>query len=243
MSVSKLGPMSTHLDAAVKEIRNLTKCSKHWMCRGKRSIAIAATMLHQNEIIAIPTDTIYGLAGVVSSTSSIKQLYEIKQRDQDKPLSISVHSASAIKMWGVVDHLPPDLLPLMLPGPFTVILKRTPHLNPALNPNHDTVGIRVPQFDFIQNVSEIVGPLALTSANVSNEPSCLYPSEFQSLWPKLGGIFYDSSRFGRSTDNLRKGSTIVDLSIPNYYKIERHGVGEKKLILFLEQYGLKRCPV
>lgn len=223
----KLGPMTNFLNAAASEVEVSKNFNNHhWICKGKRSLAVAITLLQQNEIIAIPTDTIYGLAGIVSSTSSIEKLYEIKKRDKDKPLSISVNNINDIKKWGIVDHLPQDLLSLILPGPITIIVKRTPALNPALNPNHDTVGIRIPSFKFISYISAITGPLALTSANLSNEKSCLYASEFQNLWPMLGGIFYDSNNFGKSKSKSksRKGSTIVDLSKPGYYKIVRAGI-------------------
>ncbi|OAD52949.1 YrdC domain-containing protein, mitochondrial [Eufriesea mexicana] len=232
--------MATFLENASEEIQVLSKHNKHWTCKGKRSIAIAAKLLEQNEIIAIPTDTIYGLAGTLSSTS-IKKLYEIKQRDINKPLSISVNNVKNIKQWGIVDHLSDKMLTQILPGPYTIILKRTAALNPALNPNHDTIGIRVPKYKFINCVSKIVGPLVLSSANISNEKNCLYASEFKHLWPTLGGIFHDSDRYGRSKNSFRKGSTIVDLSEPQCYKIIRHGIGKEYLISLLEQYHLQNC--
>nr|XP_012141564.1 PREDICTED: yrdC domain-containing protein, mitochondrial [Megachile rotundata] len=232
--------MKTLLNSASMDLKTLRKSNKHWNCRGRRSVAIAATLLQQNSIVAIPTDTVYGLAGVVSNNATIQMLYNIKSRDTSKPLSISVSSVSDIKMWGITDHLPADLLPTILPGPYTVILKRTPALNPALNPDIDTVGIRVPKFHFINCVSRLTGPLALTSANESNEPSCLYASEFEKLWPLLGGIFYDGTIHGRSNERLRKGSTIVDLSQPGCYKIVRRGVGALSLCITLKHFGLEK---
>lgn len=135
--------------------------------------------------------------------------------------------------------MPCKLLPAILPGPYTVILKRTPALNPSLNPGIDTVGIRVPKFQFINLLSKVVGPLALTSANLSNEPSCLEATEFEKLWPQLGGIFYASDTVGHRRETLRTGSTIIDLSCPEYYKIVRYGVGASPIIKFLQNYGLK----
>ncbi|XP_017891020.1 yrdC domain-containing protein, mitochondrial [Ceratina calcarata] len=232
--------MSAFLDGAAMELDHVKGISgNHWICKGKRSVAIAATLLQRNEIIAIPTDTIYGLAGLASSDSSIERLYAIKNRDRTKPLSICVGRLSHIERWAVVDHLPRKLLSIILPGPYTIVLRRTPALNPALNPNHETVGIRIPNFKFIHCVSEITGPLALTSANLSSEDSCLFASEFEHLWPKLGGVFHDCDRFGKSSKKLRTGSTIVDLSEPNRYKIIRYGVGAKSLIKFLHMYGIR----
>lgn len=241
VSAACLGPMKTLLNSTKKELKMLNLQDKHWNCRGRRSVAVATTLLQKNLIIAIPTDTVYGLAGVVSNNESIKLLYAIKNRDTNKPLSISVSSVSDIKTWGVTDHLPADLLSSILPGPYTVILKRTPALNPALNPDIDTVGIRVPNFKFINCISKLIGPLALTSANESNEPNCLYASEFEKLWPLIGGIFYDGTIYGRSSELSRRGSTIIDLSQPGCYKVVRKGVNLSHLCNVLNKFRLKKA--
>lgn len=232
----EVGPMSTFINSAHKEVEALNWHGNHWMCKGKRTMAAAVALLEKNEIIAIPTDTIYGLACLVSSTSAIEKLYEIKKREVDKPLSICVSNLKDIKTWGIVDHVPISLLSWLLPGPYTIILKRTPALNPALNPNHDTVGIRIPQHKFIRQVAEVAGPLALTSANISNEPSCIYALEFENLWDKLGGIFHHTKQPGKRHNYLRLGSTIIDLTEPGNYKIIRYGVRSK-----YAESMLKKC--
>lgn len=236
----EVGPMSTFLNSAHEEVEALKWHGNHWMCKGKRTLAVAVALLQKNEIIAVPTDTIYGLACLVSSTSAIEKLYEIKKRDVDKPLSICVSNFKDVQTWGVVDHVPISLLSWLLPGPYTIILKRTPALNPALNPNHDTVGIRVPHHKFIRRVTEIAGPLALTSANISNEPSCICASEFENLWNKLGGIFHSSKKFDKASNYFRQGSTIIDLTEPGRYKIIRYGIGaknaENRLKLYNKEY-------
>lgn len=237
MDATHFVPMEVLTNAAKEEIKQLDPSNKHWVCKGRRSLAIAIQLLQQNKIIAIPTDTVYGLAGIANEANSIQKLYKIKGRSENKPLSISIDSVENISKWGVIDHLPVNLLPLILPGPYTIVLKRTPALNPLLNPGIDTVGIRIPQFSFLTNISKIVGPLALTSANISNEPSCLYALEFEKLWSQLGGIFYSLSK--NEEERLRKGSTIVDLSYPNHFKIVRSGVAKKNLIRILRFFGLQ----
>lgn len=229
--------MTTFLNSAHAEVEAVKWHGNHWMCKGKRTLAVAVALLQRNEIIAVPTDTIYGLACLVSSTSAIEKLYEIKKREVDKPLSICVNNLQDIQTWGVVDHVPINLLSWLLPGPYTIILKRTPALNPALNPNHDTVGIRIPDYKFIRHITEVAGPLALTSANISNEPSCLYPSEFENLWNKLGGIFHDCGKFGKAHKYLRCGSTIIDLTEPGNYKIIRYGIGARNAEHQLQKYN------
>ncbi|XP_078036430.1 threonyl-carbamoyl synthesis 1 [Augochlora pura] len=237
--MEQLGPIGVVSEGAIEELKQLESTSKHWVSKGKRSISVAVKLLQEGKIIALATDTVYGLACSALNNNAIRRLYEIKGRDERKPLCISVSSVKYIKYWGVVDHLNPDLLTSLLPGPFTFVLKRQPDLNPSLNPGIDTVGIRVPDNSFINCISHIVGPLALTSANVSNKPSCLYPKEFENLWPQLDGIFYDVQESSGKSEFYRKGSTIVDLSVPNYYKIIRMGVNAGLLINRLKRVGLE----
>ena len=73
-----------------------------------------------------------------------------------------------------INTVPIDLLNELLPGPVTLILRRRDALNPFLNPNNDTVGIRIPDSPFIIELAQkFDNPIALTSANVSNEKSTL----------------------------------------------------------------------
>jgi len=75
--------------------------------------------------------------------------------------------------WSLV-NVSHDLLCELLPGPVTVVFERSPSLNPGLNPGTTLVGIRVPDSGFIRDVTRACkGPLALTSANISNAPSAV----------------------------------------------------------------------
>lgn len=134
----------------------------------------------------------------------------------------------------------------LLPGPVTVIVKRRKHapLAAELNPGVDSIGIRVPDNDFIREVRggtrirgtegdgtaardpnaipqvcrQHDGAIALTSANLSGGTSPLEVSEFQELWPALASVFDE----GPLAPN-RAGSTIVDLTEPGSFKIVRDG--------------------
>lgn len=81
------GPIKRHMNNAKETIKDLDG-AKQWFCGGYRSAAIAAQLLLDGKVIAIPTDTIYGLAGLAQNNKSIKRLYEIKKRDGSKPLAI-----------------------------------------------------------------------------------------------------------------------------------------------------------
>ena len=182
----------------------------------------AAQLVLEGKVIALPTDTVYGVAVAAQNTQAVKQLYKIKGRDRKKPVAICVNSVKSISCWGKVDGLPTGLLDALLPGPVTVVLERTLDLNPTLNSDTSKVGIRIPDSEFVLQLCKRLGtPLALTSANASNEPSSLAPEEFQSLWPHLAAVFH-CGRIGDSTSS-RAGSTVVDLSVPGKYHIVRPG--------------------
>ncbi|EZA54788.1 YrdC domain-containing protein, mitochondrial, partial [Ooceraea biroi] len=238
MKPSEMGPMRVKMNKARNELKLIDKEEKHWFCGGDRSVAMAAELLQQGKVIAIPTDTVYGLACSASNYRAIQRMYEIKRRDENKPLAICLSNVKEIGTWGIVDDIPPRIFTNLLPGPYTMCLRRTAALNSALNPGVETVGIRVPNSNFVRSVAKLVGPLALTSANVSSQPSSFHPDEFKELWPELDGIFYQSRNNRKEIEERRVGSTVVDLSRPGYYRIVRHGIGKDLLVSCLKTIGL-----
>lgn len=198
---------------------------------------LAQTLLKAGEVIAVPTDTIYGLACSATNANAINKLYAIKCRNENKPVAICVGQVCDIYKWAYIEHLPDGLLSALLPGPVTVILKCVNKLDKSVS-NHGKVGIRVPDYNFIRTVVKGLNfPLALTSANISNEPSALTVDEFQPLWDKVSAVF-DGGRlgFGKSS---RQGSTVVDLSHSGYYIIIRPGIAVNDTVLILQKFGLK----
>lgn len=208
-------------------------------CSESSSHKKAAECLAAGQVIAVPTDTIYGLACSANCPEAIKKLYKIKGRDSAKPVAICVSYIKDVRKWGQADHLTDKLLNTLLPGPVTVVLEKTELLNnPFLNPKTTKIGIRIPDHEFINKVTQIFDmPLALTSANFSNEPSTLCIKEFESLYSYLGAVF-DGGVLNKGLDSNRTGSTVVDLSNYGYYKIIRKGISYDNIVTILEENGL-----
>lgn len=203
-----------------------------------QAVSLAVKLINDGSVIALPTDTVYGLATDAQNPSAIAKLYSIKGRNLQKPIAICTYNVNDIYNWGKIGHLPSGLLESLLPGPVTVILKRTPSLICELNPNESNIAIRVPNSGFVCNiVKNLKKPIALTSANESNKPSTLKPTEFLTLWPKLDAIF-DGGVIGCSLES-RQGSTIVDLTIKNHYNIIRTGSALLNTTHILHQFDLK----
>lgn len=220
-----------------------------------------ANLLHNGGIVALPTDTVYGIACSANNSAALEKMWRLKGRSLSKPMAICLHKVDVIPHWCDTSHLPDGVLKALLPGPVTVLLPRRVDkdpLSPLLNPGASLVGVRVPDHGFVQslitalsqsNVTDAaVGhPVVLTSANLSGDISSLTIQEFSSVWPSLdlivdGGPLVDASIDLGSAGSARSGSTIVDLSKAHtkLYHIVRRGSALKETIETLEQgYGLR----
>lgn len=200
---------------------------------------VAVHLLKAGKVVAVPTDTLYGLACSATNVDAINKLYAIKRRNENKPVAICVGRVCDVQKWANVSHLPDGLLGALLPGAVTLVLQCINKLDKSLSHN-GKVGIRIPNYNFIRNVANGLGcPLALTSANISTERSSVKVEEFQLLWNKVAAVF-DGGSLGSGD---RRGSTIVDLSIIGYFHIIREGVAVEEVSKILQVFGLKQDSV
>jgi len=203
-------------------------------------ISQAVSILGNEGVIAVPTDTVYGIACLSQSDVAIKRLYSIKKRDHIKPVAICVGEIDHIYKWGKVT-IGRDLLESLLPGAVTLIFERTDDLNKHLNPDTNLVGIRIPDSPFIRTLcQEFPGSsLALTSANLSSQTSTLCVNEFSHLWP-LFDLVIDSGMLCQGEESVQRlGSTVVDLSEKGYFKVVRDGCCLKTTRSKLLEWGLR----
>ena len=102
----------------------------------------AVSALSGGRVIAVPTDTLYGLAADANSSTGIQCIYSIKHRQAYAPLAICIAEVSDLHRYCHVEHLPEQLLQQLLPGPVTLILRRRQEapLCAELNPGLETIG-------------------------------------------------------------------------------------------------------
>ena len=132
--------------------------------------AIAA--LQAGQVVAIPTDTVYGVAVALGVDGATGRLFAAKQRPHDVDLPVLVGRASDAA--DLVEAVPPDAARLMerfWPGPLTLVLRRAPSLTADLGASSSTVGIRCPDHELVVALAAAVGPLATTSANLHRRPT------------------------------------------------------------------------
>lgn len=129
-------------------------------------MAEAVRRLNENEVVGIPTETVYGLAGRIGSEEAIRKIFSTKERPFFDPLI--VHVASIAQAKSLTQDWPPIAEVLarnFWPGPLTLVLRKNEKVNDLISSGLETVGIRMPKHPMTLNIIEQVGPLAAPSAN------------------------------------------------------------------------------
>ncbi len=135
------------------------------------SIAHAATLLNAGGIVALPTETVYGLAASALDAEAVERIFAAKGRPADNPLIVHVADVADVATVAVPDPLSMKILQAFAPGPITVVLPRIPGLPIAVTAGLETVAVRVPAHDVTREILRRTGPLAAPSANRSGRPS------------------------------------------------------------------------
>ena len=133
----------------------------------------AAELLCSGHVVAIPTETVYGLAASIYSEEALKEVYSVKGRPQDNP--VIVHISDEAMLEGIVTDIPEDAKVLaehFWPGPLTMIFRKRDTVSDTITCGLDTVAVRYPSHPVAHAVIEAAGvPLAAPSANLSGRPS------------------------------------------------------------------------
>ncbi len=131
----------------------------------------ATELIRNGEIVAIPTDTYYGLACDPFNFESLKKLFELKEREVTKPLPLLISSKEDLLKFGVDYSKFEKLLNTYWPGPLTVVLKTNHNFFSGMIKDDGYVGFRVPNLDFVKDLIKNTGiPITGTSANMSGQP-------------------------------------------------------------------------
>jgi len=135
--------------------------------------AIAANIIMQGGLVAIPTETVYGLGANGLDESAVAKIFEAKGRPQDNPLILHISGPEQIELF--CHHIPQaayDLAEKFWPGPLTMVLPARSNVPRRTTAGLDTVGIRCPDSDVTREIIRLSGvPLAAPSANISGKPS------------------------------------------------------------------------
>ncbi|MGH8874596.1 MAG: L-threonylcarbamoyladenylate synthase [Acidimicrobiia bacterium] len=169
------------------------------------SLEVAAEAVVQGKVVGLPTDTVYGLAVDPFAARAVASLYELKGRSGEKPISLLVASSEQAEE---IAHLSPGALRLAAdhwPGPLTLVVRPWMALSEWVgDPVACTVGLRVPAHPTPLRLLELVGPLAVTSANRSGHPAALDDQEARLVFGDDVAVYLAGRCPGRMA------STVVD---------------------------------
>ena len=131
-----------------------------------RSEAIAAALgaLGRGEPVAVPTDTVYGLAADAANARAVRELFELKERPEDRGIAVLVADLAAAETLVELTWQARRLAQRCWPGPLTIVAARMPEAPPHLGIG-DTIGVRLPDDEILRAIAGS-GPLAVTSANL-----------------------------------------------------------------------------
>jgi L-threonylcarbamoyladenylate synthase len=137
----------------------------------------AIEILKNGGLVAFPTDTVYGIGALAFDVNAVKRLYEAKARSNELPLPILIAGSYQLDLVTKnLTNVARILAQKFWPGPITLIVERHPALPPDMS-GTSTVGVRVPDHKFAIQLFTEVGPLAVTSANLSGHPSTVTPDD------------------------------------------------------------------
>lgn len=132
-----------------------------------KDINRAALFLNNNEVIGMPTETVYGLAGNIYSEQAVKKIFEVKQRPFYNPLIVHIKSVEYLEKVAV--EIPEQAIELsnhFWPGPLTLLLKKHPTIPNIITAGKETVAVRIPKHPIAQSLLNLLDyPLAAPSAN------------------------------------------------------------------------------
>ena len=171
-------------------------------------IASAAGALKGGRLVVMPTDTVYGIGADAFNGAAVAALHAAQGRGRDMPVGVLVGSWHTIE--GLVYTMPDgarDLIRAFWPGALSLVVAQAPSLQWDLGDARGTVMLRMPLHPVAIELLREVGPMAVSSANVSGRPPAVDADEARSQLGELVEVYLDAGR-----SQQQAASTIVDLT-------------------------------
>ncbi len=193
-----------------------------------------ASCLHKGDVVALPTDTFYGLAVDPVNLHAVERIYQIKTRQKHKPLSLLISSMEqAYELVRDTDALFDKLAERFWPGPLTIIVRAGTRLPLRSTANTGNVALRVPDAAIPRAVVKKLGlPITATSANLEGAPECTHAAAVRDQIGDRIPLIVDGGPTGRA-----QPTTIVDLSLgKGRWEILREGaIPTHEIVMILQR--------
>lgn len=153
-------------------------------------ISLAAELLLKGELVAFPTETVYGLGAPIFQPEAIAKIYVAKGRPSDNPLIAHIASLSQVEQ--IARDIPLEFFLLaeaFFPGPLTIVLKKHPSVPAIVSGGLETIALRMPSHPLAQALIAAVGqPLVAPSANLSGKPSSTAAQHVMTDFKEIGAV-------------------------------------------------------
>ena len=170
----------------------------------KKNFNEVVSLLLNEEVVAFPTDTVFGIGVIYTSGKAVDKMKLAKGRDASKPFPLMVASSDQVEEVAYIGERERVILEEFSPGAITLVLKRKDTVCKEFVNGFDTVAIRIPDDAYVLRLLKKVGPMFVTSANLSGEPAANTHEEvLQQLDGRIAGVVR-----GKSFSHI--ASTIVD---------------------------------
>lgn len=195
--------------------------------------AVAIDVLRAGGIVALPTDTVYGIAVASGTPLGIEQLFHVKRRPPEKSIALLLGDAAQAALVGIPNAESERLAEAFWPGPLTLVLPGRPG---SERPPAPTVGVRLPDHACPRMLAMALGPLPTTSANRSGEPDAL---DAATVLEQLGDRIDLILDGGRTPGPVP--STVVDCSVTPPQVLREGVLGSARIFAALAS-GRRKPP-
>ena len=195
-----------------------------------QSTEFAQEVLQAGGVIAIPTDTVYGIACLVNKRESIQRLYAIKERELIKAIPVLIGTLEQIShITASFSSSAYILSQHFCPGALTLVINKHPDLPFELT-SYPTVGVRMPDHNWLRSLLRSCGPLAATSANISGHPSLTSAQEVLDELSDRVALLIDG---GTCAGGIP--STVIDCTLSPVKILREGGISEPVIRRVLEE--------
>lgn len=184
----------------------------------KEQFRHAIDVLRQGGIVAMPTDTVYGLIAVASDAAAVDRVYQAKGRDPTQPLPLFVGSLEQADLVVEMNATARLLASLFWPGALTLVLPKRPGFRTRAAAGGDTIGVRAPADPLLREIALELGPLTGTSANLAGREET---HDAVAVRAQLGDVI--DFIVDAAPVSTAKPSTIVDATDPAHIRVLREG--------------------
>lgn len=189
------------------------------------TVMAAVRFLEQEELVAFPTETVYGVGALAQSTNAVKKIFAAKERPATNPLQVHISRLNQLR--NIISCLPAEAEKLMdrfWPGPLSIILPAARQISAEVCGRTGTVALRMPSHPVALALIDEAGPLAATSANLSGRPSPLSADDVKA---DLDGRIRAVLNAGRTGSGLE--STVLNLCQGSYQVLRRGGIAVEEI--------------